>query len=56
MKNIIGAENLNHEDDNADDEDADNLHYSALMEHRFSRARRQTDGDRSECVYSSVKQ
>ncbi|XP_069374911.1 uncharacterized protein [Paralichthys olivaceus] len=36
-------------------QDADNLHYAALMEHRFSRARRQTDGDRTECVYSSVK-
>ncbi|XP_060921998.1 uncharacterized protein LOC132995810 [Limanda limanda] len=37
-------------------QDADNPHYAALMEHSFSRARRQTDVDGSECVYTSVKQ
>ncbi|XP_053271635.1 immunoglobulin kappa light chain isoform X1 [Pleuronectes platessa] len=37
-------------------QDEDNPHYAALMEHSFSRARRQTDRDGSECVYTSVKQ
>ncbi|XP_060951837.1 uncharacterized protein LOC133028818 [Limanda limanda] len=37
-------------------QDADDPHYAALMEHSFSRARRQTGGDGSECVYTSVKQ
>ncbi|XP_062240508.1 immunoglobulin kappa light chain-like [Platichthys flesus] len=37
-------------------QDDDNPHYAALMEHSFSRARRQTDRDGSECVYTSVKQ
>ncbi|XP_053271653.1 uncharacterized protein LOC128429840 isoform X2 [Pleuronectes platessa] len=37
-------------------QDEDNPHYAALMEHSFSRARRQTDRDGTECVYTSVKQ
>ncbi|XP_039997112.1 uncharacterized protein LOC120797486 [Xiphias gladius] len=37
-------------------QDADNLLYAALREHKFSRSRRQRDDTCSECVYSSVRQ
>uniref|UniRef100_A0A4W6CVK0 Ig-like domain-containing protein n=1 Tax=Lates calcarifer TaxID=8187 RepID=A0A4W6CVK0_LATCA len=37
-------------------QDADNLHYAALREHKVNKSRRQRDDHLSECVYSSVKQ
>ncbi|KAK9524537.1 hypothetical protein VZT92_016920 [Zoarces viviparus] len=36
-------------------QDADNLHYAALRDHRANGARRQRDNTKTECVYSSVK-
>ncbi|XP_049423487.1 uncharacterized protein LOC125883337 [Epinephelus fuscoguttatus] len=37
-------------------QDADNLHYAAIQEHKANRSRKQRDDTMSECVYSSVKQ
>ncbi|XP_059211133.1 immunoglobulin kappa light chain-like [Centropristis striata] len=37
-------------------QDADNLHYAALREHRAIRSTRQRDDTWSECVYSGVRQ
>ncbi|XP_051284741.1 uncharacterized protein LOC127379325 isoform X2 [Dicentrarchus labrax] len=37
-------------------QDAENLHYAALRNHKANRSRRQRDNTMSECVYSSVKQ
>ncbi|XP_044198477.1 immunoglobulin kappa light chain-like [Thunnus albacares] len=37
-------------------QDAENLHYAALRDHKAKRSRRQQDDHWSECVYSTVKQ
>ncbi|XP_042258222.1 uncharacterized protein LOC121890033 [Thunnus maccoyii] len=37
-------------------QDADNLHYAALRDHKVNRPRRQRDDTSSQCVYSSVRQ
>ncbi|XP_045897162.1 uncharacterized protein LOC123964097 [Micropterus dolomieu] len=37
-------------------QDAENLHYAALMDHKANRSRRQRSNTKSECVYSSVRQ
>ncbi|XP_070785755.1 uncharacterized protein [Enoplosus armatus] len=37
-------------------QDADNLHYAALRDHRANRSRKQIHSSESECVYSSVRQ
>ncbi|XP_008285428.1 uncharacterized protein LOC103361188 [Stegastes partitus] len=36
-------------------QDADNLHYAALREHRFNASRKQREDTSNQCVYSSVK-
>ncbi|CAK6973026.1 uncharacterized protein LOC128383706 [Scomber scombrus] len=36
-------------------QDADNLHYAALREHKVNRPKRQRDDTTSQCVYSSVR-
>ncbi|XP_044039128.1 uncharacterized protein LOC122869850 [Siniperca chuatsi] len=37
-------------------QDADNLHYAALRDHRSNRSRKPRDNTMSDCVYSSVRQ
>lgn len=41
---------------NQGNQNADNLHYAALRDHKANRSTRQKDNTMGECVYSSVGQ